>query len=586
MSPGGARAKGRPGREHDGSLRVGKLCAAAVLLAFGMAVWGYHLTESFWPWFPTFGGVSALAVFAGVVRRRGLSLGTVVGLVAAVGVAYQVGIFALSPTVPRIDGQAHAVQAQWMLESGTTAVMRSDFYDTVALFNLLTATTSKLTGLRADDALVVYPLALSIAVPVVAVILARRVRPAGSRVAFGTAALLGALGISIVQIGSGPETQAITVPMLVVAIWAIVRYARTGCARTFAVAAVTMGGLALSHKVPVVVLLAVVLTATCAAVIVGLRPTARRRLVHLTFLTGLVLALQWVFATVFFETVVETIVETVLGFVEEGAGIGPGADTTHAEHAIPSTVMSVVHNVHLTLYALSFVAALALTVRTLRTDRTPENVVLLSATLVLGIWVGLGTVTPLIGGNFRALVYGQIFFAIVIGIWIGEQRTPAEAESRHSRLRAVKLLLVAVVLLAQFGAVTATPDHPDGPRLYLTHEEVENKDFQAEFIDEVVYADRYFSNVVTDPRRPVERGHRYEMATVAQPWHPGIVGRELLTGTLIEQEYPYVSYREIDIYRIGGWYRLTWDPESALDETYNRIYSSGDVHTYAMREEV
>ena len=190
--------------------------------------------------------------------------------------------------------------------------------------------------------------------------------------------------------------------------------------------------------------------------------------------------------------------------------------------------------------------------------------------------------TPLVERSSRPLLYGELYFAIGIALWLGRYfHQPSQTNSLGWRsVAALGILMVMVV--AQFGAVTANPDYPDTPRMYLNNEEIATQEFETAYINEPVSADRYYADFVADPRVPVENDNRIAMETVAQPWHPGVLEEELSNATLIDKEPPYVTYRDIEVYRLqgGSWAILTWDPQEALEANYHQIYDSGETKTY------
>jgi hypothetical protein len=53
--------------------------------------------------------------------------------------------------------------------------------------------------------------------------------------------------------------------------------------------------------------------------------------------------------------------------------------------------------------------------------------------------------------------------------------------------------------------------------------------------------------------------------------------RELLSGTLAEQDFEHVAPRtDVRTYQLpGGRYTLDWDPQQVIDSSYNRVYANG-----------
>jgi len=219
-------------------------------------------------------------------------------------------------------------------------------------------------------------------------------------------------------------------------------------------------------------------------------------------------------------------------------------------------------------------------------QKGPALPVILSVTALLGMLVGVGIITPVVGGFVCPLLFGEFFFAIVTAIVI----TPAllllrRGEKDEIRTVVTGLLAIGIlsmVIISQFGAAGLFPDHPEKTRMVLSAGEVEVQSWEAEFIEEPVPSDPYYSDFVSNPKHAVNEGRHYEMSNVSHPYHPGVIkNEELLNATLLNQEYKYFAYRtSVEIYNLGGGYKLTWDLQQALNQSYSKVYSNGDVDTY------
>ena len=180
-----------------------------------------------------------------------------------------------------------------------------------------------------------------------------------------------------------PITQVISLPLLGISVWSLLYYLRTDDFRFF----VTIGGcvlaLAFAHKLLVFVLTLILATATVGSYALRVSSIYQRRIRRLTALVGTTLAVQWAVLTAFAGKVVGLGGGLIVSILSGEFGLESSTESSHAVPAVDSTVISVIHNLHLLLFVAAALAGVALLIREIRQQTHPAIAVLLSAVLVL-----------------------------------------------------------------------------------------------------------------------------------------------------------------------------------------------------------
>ncbi|WP_339104220.1 hypothetical protein [Haloterrigena salinisoli] len=556
---------------------------------FSLAVLGYHHTSQFWPSWPLAGGLSALVLVYLIVskihRVQHHVVPTLV-LVVAFGIAYRAGLFALPPSLMYIDPQAYAVQTQWILETGSIDELSIGFYDSAALFTTFGAMAAELLGTSPRHAFIIFPIAIGAIIPLVTFIITRRVRFSGQGAAL-LAALLSTLAFGSIHFATTPRPYTLSLPFFAAAIFLSIHYLSSSSKRVLVLLGVLGFAMAVTHKLPLVVFVAVLFITFSYLSVVRNDAVTNRRGWRLAGFASTLLALQWLFITDYFQSVFEIGVSTVIALLTGQTGIGSSSNPTHAVPATPSLIGRALHHMELLLYLAAFISGLVLCWRLYKSERSDYVLVtVLSGTAILGVFVGLGIMTPIVGGFLRPLLFGELFFAISVSLVVAPHLIALREQfgTRSVRTIARSGIIVGIlclVLLAQFGAAGLVPDHPDRTRLVLTEGEVEGQSWEAKYIEGPAYSDPYYADFVSNPEHAVSQGREYEMKTVSQPYDPGVIqDRELFNATLLNQDYRYFAYRtNVEVYSLGG-YRLTWDLQEALKQKYNKVYANGDVEMY------
>lgn len=545
-----------------------KLAIISVLVVFSSSVLGSHSMGTLYP-------ASAIALIIGVLAVLALQIWTdlrpsvAVFILAVIGAAHRVWYFLFPASMMRFDPDAYAVRSQIIISSGSFDPIVNDFYHIAAAFPVAGAISGIITQLDINVAYIVFPLATGLSLPLLSAVLARRVSSAqysgtlaASIVTVGGASTLFSIAPIPITLASIYLTGAIVAALLVPAQMRSESMALLG---VFCVAA------ALSHKIPLLLLVGIAgvfviytigLPGPDSEVRWGFGPT-------FAIFSGLMLVVQWVYLSDYFaDAVIEVLILTGLRASSIGRAI-PKA----AVRLDPPLFSALLNNSYYLLLLLVGGISWVLLLR----EYQRRNVRILQS--AAGITVLLTIPSAVIGagpGFQRVYIYGTAFVAALIAVTLSKTET---TDSRKWKALA-SIVIIAIVVVNPL-AVIATPDHPGTTRQYLTAAEVQAKHFSNSHTDDVVYRDLMYGDEVVD-FEAAAKGDEWHQRQVPSPWYPGLLSEELYDGTLIEQNYEKISLRtNVDIWRLrGGRYRLTWDPESSLDETYNRVYANGEVVNY------
>ncbi|MFU1781514.1 hypothetical protein ACM16X_09045 [Haloarcula japonica] len=543
----------------------------------------YQISDGFYPIFPIAGVVVSIG-FTLLILYSGENLHTphILAILILIALLYRLGIFYLSPSLLGVDAVKHSVQGQWIRETGTISILAEGFYRRAPIFQISLAQVSIVTDLRSDRALIFVPILIGTIVPLVTAMFIRDsdlVKSTTETVAIG--GLLAITGVATNWFSIAPVAQILTLPLLFLSIISISKIRQTADRRYLLIMITLLIGMIFTHKLPNLVLTFCLGTLLIFGVVY--RRELDYRIFKLMLLSGSLLLAQWIYVTDFFQNAVFLGVTTLDSIRSGRTGIGSSpSPSSNAVSAHPDLTAALLNKIHLIIILVAFFAALIICANLFRNyDIGAETI--LAGIAPLSLLVALGTFTPLMGGSIRYLLYAETLLAITVAIGISlilhNHASSLSSDSVRSGIKILAFCTLVLVVTAQFGGSLSTPDKPDTPRMYLTSDEVEGKQFQSTYISETVYSDRYYAKFVVDPLVPINRGETGALSGSS----PGAMSDELRNATIVEQGYDYVSVRNnVDIYRLENarWYRLTWNQNKYLSASYNRIYDNGNVTSY------
>ncbi|WP_227379073.1 hypothetical protein [Haladaptatus halobius] len=561
--------------------RWSKFAVSLSTLAFTFGILHSYTSGTLSPGLPIGTAVAVVGLFSLLwSESRWLPLTAFVSL----GALYRVVAFVIPSTFLNFDPDAHAVRSQIVMQTGGTQHLVGAFYGSAAAFDVHGAIVALLAGLPIEDAYVFFPLAIGIVIPLIAVLTVRtllrkiEISPHYKTIAIGCAAALGAVEASTIQYGAAPIPVTYSALFLGCAILVTISYESTQRLEFFALLVPLSLAMLMSAKVPLLLFTVILLVwIIIDQVMIARYAAPKRRLSKFPLLFSVLLLLQWMFVTEYFSFGVG-VFAVLSDLVAIGdTGIPPLPAATRYNPSLLSKILGL-SNI-LSLLVASGIAWLYFSI-TRSPNRNAHPILAACAVTVAFIVPDLAFGT---GPGFqRVFVYAAPFICAIIPaavvLIIDRQPTPS---NQFLRRGVMTCGIIFILVLANVGSMSATPDRVGGTRYYLTQPEISGKHFSHAYISEDVYMDVYYGDEVVNFSRAA-RGPIYHQYTVPNPWNRPLLSHELLTRSLLAQHYQYVAHRTtVDVYRLSdGRYRLTWNPGRVLDKHYNRVYSSGAVNLY------
>ncbi|EMA51721.1 hypothetical protein [Halococcus salifodinae] len=558
-------------------MRTAKLCATVCTFSFAAMVLGAHETRQLFPWVHGFAFISAMALVVGAFFGRLSAVSSTV-LATGIGVALRIFIFEWPASMIGMDPDKYAVGVIRIIQTGSLVELKQAFsaHGILSAFHLLNSQVALVSGFDGRNVLVAIPILIGIVFPLTAVALTSH--HTRSPIAIGLSGTIAAIATIGVLFGYWPIVQTIAVLLWCPVIIGLSRFFSADDGRDFVMISVLVLATAFAHKLSMFILTGAIGAALTIRYVridalLGHQPimddgeiqTRRPWIVWLLLVLGL--GIQWMILTIFVRTV---IIAKAIPLLTGGFEIAPsGGEALAAVPANPGIVGILERRGDfLVLLPITAIASFVLWIQ----ERTWSMCLLLGATLISALIVGISVVGVGIASPQRAILFGIPIFAAVLGIAakriVDLQSTP--------QLLAI-CLVVLIVVGAQAGSAMLAPNYPDEPRKYLTSEEVTAKTFTLDHSPEPVAMDFYYADEQVDLDDPsatqkTGRGHKT----------PGAIelNTELLNATLINKSYSNILLRDAGNMILGGGrYRLTWDPIRVFSnhDRYNRVFDNGPV---------
>lgn len=565
-------------------MRQFKAAAIIALLTISVGVLGSHTAESLWPWIPISVGVAVLVVLAGVLwqpNQPSPPVGPSLALVIGIAVFYRTYTFVFPASMIGMDPDGYAVWINQLVAAGSIEAMNVGFYAKAPFFPLLNGLSATITGLSVRTAMIVTPLLAGILIPSSVYLLSRYVTHGKATEVGITASLIAVVAAQGFKYSYWPISQTLATLFLCLFVVVSVRTI-TGSPRRYRFSmlfVVFLLSMAFTHKLPMLVtimfvaaFIALVLLPRTVGKWLGLGQRGRYDVWMLFVITFMMLFIQWTFISEYLRTVATKVVAL---FGSESQGVSPALfHPTAAVRPYSEIVGILLRNAHaLALLVLGAVAWLVIAY----TSRSRRSVQVLHA-VTAGLFL-LFPITILVPSEFRyarVTFFIEPFLAVLIAVASVHQSN--QLGKLLSRIHSVTVVGILVfVVITQVATVGAAPDFPGSPRMYLTSEEVAAKEFGHQYMNSSM-AEPYYAGEQPFPDQDVTasgtldngRENRYTA-----------LNSSLYNATLLSDCPPDVLFRQIDVYRFQGPWRLTWNPKSVLDTYYNRIYTNHGAKHYS-----
>jgi uncharacterized protein with PQ loop repeat len=557
-----------------------------------------HESGELFPWLPI-GAVIAVGVLfaAAILHCRSTSEPSYVSVIAplvVLSVGYRTYVFLFPASLVGIDPAGYAVQVARVMTTGQTEAIGFTYYSEASLSITYPAVYGILADVSASDALLVYPIVVGIAMPLITAALVMRVSDRETvHVSVVTAATLASVAAVSIRFSYWPIAQTLGLLYWLVFSYLLTQYFQTRSKRTFLVLVTVLVALTFTHKLPLLVIFGVLgvlaLWSGGRYAYGRVRPSELKVSIRepsallIGLITGTLMMVQWTYLTEFIEVVV---VRAVSLLVVESAPIG--ATQTAPEAAIPpggGVLGLLARRAHgIALLVIGGAAWVYLAIDRNVGDREGLKILLVFTTIPV-VLLGFGIVAQSQTGSTSApspnrfVSFAEPILIAIIALPVGGYlaRT-SETKLRHgvarhaSKLRPLLFAVFVVALVStQLLSAPAAPDHQSSARYYLTSQEADAKSFGYDYAIRPIHTDWYTTIAGPPTARLSGELERYEP-----------IGEPFLTRNVTQQEYEYVLYRsDVRYYATEyGPRRLLWEPSEQLDKEYNRVYANGGSVLY------
>ena len=507
--------------------------------------------------------------------------------VVLLSVVYRSYIFLFPASLVGVDPISYAAQIGHVMRTGTAGAITFNFYSDVSFSITFPAMFGLMADLSASEALVIYPLLMSILTPLVVADLTLRAASEDLIWKAFVAALLGAVVAVLTRFSYWPIAQTLGMVFWMVFIVTAIKYYEIRSRRVFLLIMLTFLGMTFAHKLPLLIVFAVISTLVFVATIgrivrsrEGTTTIKRPRGTIIGLLSGTLMLTQWAYLTRFIRSV---LLKALGVLTTDDITLSPPTTVSPPTAAVPPSggLLGIISRrlYGLVLISLGGVAFLYLLSKSHERERPTIKVLLIGATMPM-VLLGLSVVArhpaspmPPPAPNRFVSFLEPVLIPLVAVVFVKGVKSTGSSPRWLSRLTTgVSVLLVGVILFAQIFTAPALPDYPNTPRYYLTAQESEAKSFGYEYVDGPIHTD-WFTIVSGPPasRLSEDVPDQYVSTTAS-----------LLNGTVVQQDHEYVLYRsDVKYYptTVGPW-KLTWSPERVLDSKYNRIYTTGKSMLY------
>lgn len=552
------------------------IIVASVLFAAGAL--GTTITGEIYPTLPLGLVAAGIVLVAGLFHRLTTNLAIAIAIV--LGAGYRVIVFLWPNSMILMDPDTYALWSYAYLNGGLPDYV-SGFYTNASVFPVFGAEISSMAGLDVASAYVVFPLIVGVLLPLAAALIVKRVVGEGS-IAPAIAAFVAAFDPASVRFSYAPVPLALAAVFIALAfIGYLVLIDEYDTVRSksrlgaFVLISTLSVAAALTHKIPLAVFAIFLWSAFVVAIAMRGEFVGRKGALLLFGVVAVVT--HWTFLTDYLARAAVLMGDILTADV---ALADPATSNEYYRSYNPDFFRSLRNIFYMPLVlTIAGIAWLGVFIRRSSFSKGSSVAVLLGGAAGSVIFILPGKFISEAPGFQRVFVYGTAIIAALVGIGVARILSRRVPESGLSARKLLVGTILVTILVTQAFSAPATPDFADGPRLYLTEQEIATKSFSQEHVDDVVRMDVYLADEVVDFE--YESGIPRQYETVPKPEEQTeLMSEEYLNGTLPERNYPYVTHRETRVYRLSSEVILTWDVTGYLDAEYSRYYDSGPAHSY------
>jgi len=548
---------------------VVKISMIGILVCLSCGLVTTAFTGTLFPWvqLATLGAIISATVMYSFTERIYLPLSSIL----VVSVWYRLVQFMLPPSIVGLDPRTYSVWIQQVIESGGIDTFAVYFYQDAPLYVIQNAVASILTATPPATAMSIGAIISGLFPPLVGFILARSLAPEnGARIGLLTASFV-AVAATSVEAGYWPIPQLLGITFLLLLFVGLWKFIVCFDSRYVFIICLCLVGMVYTHKLPLLPATGAVFTFILIEVFYNIWSDNKpdmyfRRIAIVGAICTILILFQWSFITQYASVIT----------VRLGSLLGSAPTSTTAVISAPMATQAhdeivgiLIRNGSLLFLLPS--AGIAWLVLLWHNSHSRPARLLLSFSAVAVSLFGIYLLSPGIVPVGRIMLVAEVFLILLIVV--------SYAIVSRKKLKKAIFALIAVLIVLQLPFAPASPDHPGGPRYYISEAEVNAHAFGSAHYPGSIATDNYFAGTVRDADRRVDNRGVIVVPTGSQ----FNSDNELyLNGTLATTETKYVAHRtEKKLYRLKGIWRLTWNPGSALDTNRHRTYDNNQVRIYA-----
>ncbi|WP_324664225.1 hypothetical protein [Haloarcula sediminis] len=493
---------------------------------------------------------------------------SVIGIIS-LSVFYRTYIFLFPPGLIGKDPDTYAYNIHSIMVSGNIESVNMYFYSDASLFLDLGAMFGIVGDTTAAEAMMIFPIAVGVAIPTTTASITYRLTENKQASLYATA--IAAVASISIWFSYWPIPQTLAAIFWMIFISSAIWYEQTEKKAFFLIAGMMLFTQIFTHKMPLLIMLA----STGAYICISLtnnkiskeNPLLDQRWIILVSMTAIALVLQWTYLTDLLISI-RILFVRLLSTGSVSLQSTPGGDPSHAIRAYSGLYGILIRRVH--AFVLLPLGGIGWLYLLLNDSKNQVGWIIIAASSTGVAFISLGLISPSLG-PIRAVLMTEPFLAVLAAIAITGVYSKGIPHWPN-----IARLLLAIILVSQLSVIYVSPDHPSHPRMYLSNEEVQGKQFGHEYVDNPIYTDGYFANELT----PYEINHNLKEKKRYSSYTP-----KSLNGNLTSHGYQQIAYRtNVDVYSLnGGIWRLIWEPETHLRTHYNKTYSNGGLDIYWQR---
>ena len=554
-------------------LNLYKVTVALVCIIIGFVSLITHHQLTLFPYLQI--GFYFSAIILTVVFMKIDSVRLFLPVVVALSLLYRMYTLLFPSSLVGVDADALAYHVMTLIQGGRIESMDTS-YTQIPFFHLASGIFSQISGFSPSGGLIIFSILSGLTFPLIAYIFAEKLTDSKTElVGFISAVLAGFSAISM-RFGFWFSAQTLGVIFWAFVIYALIRYSETKYKKDLVLLiALIIGGL-FTHKLPMPAVFALIFSFSLLRAfntIVSMESIGevlQRRNANYGFIFSLLiiatvlLFLYLIYISNYIGPIVFKITSLLLTDTIQ-LSPSPQVPTEQAKIALSGIKGILMRRGHgLILLPISGLSWLYVFYKE---RESYSGSIILAASAASVFFVGMGVVNPETAQPSRLMNLAEPVVVVLVGYTLIKFFSDKTNKS-------VTLVVISVILFAQFFSVAVAVDYPNVNRQYLHSQESAAKNFGYERVPNAVYTDQFYAYTTTSSNLTVGSG-----VNISKYYR---ISSGLTNGTLLSKNYRHILYRtDVEVFRFEyGRYKLTWNPQRLLETEYSKIYTNKKINLY------